>query len=191
MSFIVYYHFKHCKMHYYHSLFEKNQSKLTNWNRFSTAILFFKKDRAYWIKYLYMYGISHQNSIDSLIFLSARFHTVCREIFAPCNFYYLRQRAISKGSLLTNANWIYFSFILTVIVANHGQYIYIYIYDPLPSGGRGLQTVAWDDTRQCKSKFKTGKTIYKRETRKLLRDEKNLLIIAVFLVRWFCSMSLF
>lgn len=110
-------------MHYYHSLFEKNQSKLTNWNRFSTAILFFKKDRAYWIKYSYMYGISHQHSIDSLIFLSARFHTVCREIFAPFNFYCLRQRAISKGSFLTNANWIYFSFILTVIVANHGQYI--------------------------------------------------------------------
>lgn len=49
------------------------------------------------------------------------------------------------------------------------------MYDPLPSGGRGLQTVAWDDTRQCKSKFKTGKTIYKRETRKLLRDEKETL----------------
>lgn len=47
------------------------------------------------------------------------------------------------------------------------------MYDPLPSGGRGLQTVAWDDTRQCKSKFKTGKTIYKRE-RKLLRDKKTL-----------------
>lgn len=129
-----------------------------------------------------------KNSIDSPIFQSARFYTVCREIFAPFNFYYFRQRAISKGSLLTNANWIYFSFILTVIVANHGQYICT-ILSHLEVAGSKL----WLETipGSVRANLKRVKLFTNVKRENYSATKKKLLIITVFLVRWFCSMSLF